>query len=166
MTSTAPSPIRRIVTGHNDKAQAIISRDDMLLADPLPHGNIATLLWSSQSLPADVNSKDDKGKAETGIATKGSVLRTVDFPPHTVGKLHRTISLDYVVVLKGTLALTLDDGSKTTVSEGDVVIQQATMHGWDNDSDNWARILVALTSANRLVVNGTELETHVTFTVK
>ena len=159
-------PIRRIVTSHNDQSKAVISIDDLVQGEIAPHGSAATLIWSAESSPADVSSKEDKGKLETGLVNNGSVIRVVDFPPHSTGKFHRTISLDFVLVMKGTVSLTLDDGSKTPVSEGGVVVQQATMHGWDNDTDDWARIFVVLTAAKEPVVNGVPLKSHMTFTVK
>ena len=163
---SSPEPIRRIVTSHNEKSQAVVSRDDLMLGEVQHHGNIATLLWSSDSFPPDVQCEDDTGKVATGIVNNGSILRVVDFPPHSSGLLHRTLSQDYVVVLKGTIALTLDDGSKTLVKEGGVVVQRATMHGWDNETDNWARILCVLVPAKAPVVNGVELKQHMTFEVK
>lgn len=159
-------PIRRIVTSHNETGQATIWREDYLHGELAAHGNAVTLLWSSDSHPAEVTSKTDKGQVETGLVNDGSVLRIVDFPPKSVGRLHRSISLDYVLVLKGRVVLTLDDGSRTAVNEGDLVVQQATMHGWDNDSDAWARILCCLMPAKAPIVAGVQLESHVDFKVK
>lgn len=90
----------------------------------------------------------------------------MDFPPYAVGQIHRSISLDYILVLKGKVVLTLDDGSRTTVNQGELVVQQATMHGWDNETDEWARILCVLVPAQPPVINGVELKTHVPFAVK
>ena len=165
-SKSSPEPIRRIVTSHNEQGQAIVGRDDLLLGEIQNHGNIATLLWSSDSFPPDVMCKDDMGKVATGIVNNGSVLRVVDFPPHSSGLFHRTLSQDYIVVVKGTITLTLDDGSKTPVKEGGVVVQRATMHGWDNDTDDWARIVCVLVPAKAPAVNGVELKQHMTFEVK
>ena len=159
-------PIRRVVTTHNEDGQAIVWQDNYLHGKLGAHGNAVTLLWSSDSHPAEVTSKTDKGKVETGLVNNGSVLRIVDFPPHSVGRLHRSISLDYVLVLNGELVLSLDDGSRTTVNEGDLVVQQATMHGWDNETDVWARILCCLMPAKAPVVEGVQLDSHVEFEVK
>ena len=103
---------------------------------------------------------------EPGLVNNGSVLRIVDFPPYAVGRLHRSISVDYVIVLKGTVVLTLDDGSRTSVNEGGLVVQQATMHGWDNETDEWARILCFLMPAKAPVVAGVQLDSQVDFVVK
>ena len=159
-------PIRRVVTSHNKDSQAIVWRDDHLHGKLGTHGNAVTLLWSSDSHPAEVTSKTDKGKVETGLVNNGSVLRIVDLPPNSVGRLHRSISLDYVLVIKGSVVLSLDDGSRTTVNEGDLVVQQATMHGWDNEADVWARILCCLMPAKAPVVEGVQLDRHVDFDVK
>jgi quercetin dioxygenase-like cupin family protein len=166
MVSYSPlPPIRRVVTSHNVDAKAYVERDDLISAELLEHGSATQLLWSSDSIPADVNVPDDRGKVKTGIVNGGSVLRIVDFPPHSTGLFHRTISQDYIVVLTGTVILTLDDGSKTPVSQGGVVVQRATMHGWDNDTDEWARILCVLVPANNPAVNGRELKQEMTFHV-
>ena len=159
-------PIRRVVTSHNEEGQAIVWRDNYLHGKLEAHGNAVTLLWSSDSNPAETTSTNDMGQVETGLVNNGSVLRIVDFPPHSVGRLHRSISLDYVLVLKGKVVLTLDDGSRTTVNEGDLVVQQATMHGWDNETDEWARILCCLMPAKAPVIKGKRLETDVDFVVK
>jgi quercetin dioxygenase-like cupin family protein len=168
MPSYSPlEPVRRIVTSHNSQAKAIVTRDSLISAEVLPHGSATSLLWSSDQSPAtNLTSDEDQGKSKTGLTNNGSILRVVDFPPHSSGKLHRSISLDYVIVQKGTVLLTLDDGSRTAVSEGSVVIQRATMHGWDNDTDEWVRIICILMPAEAPVVNGVELQAEVPFTVK
>jgi hypothetical protein len=60
-------PIRRLVTNHSEDGQAIIWGDDHLHVKLEAHGNPVTLLWSSDSHPAEVASKTDKGKVETGL---------------------------------------------------------------------------------------------------
>ncbi|KAM0078883.1 hypothetical protein ACKRZS_008749 [Fusarium odoratissimum] len=133
MTSPLP-PLRRIVTGHSDTGQAIVKYDDRVTAKIVPHG---------------------------AALRSFSIFRIVDFPPRSSGHMHRTISIDYVVVQKGAVVLVLEDGSKTPVGEGDVVVQQGTMHGWDNPTDEWARLLVILLPAEAPVVAGKALKTDV-----
>lgn len=152
-------PMRRIVTSHNEKGQAIVARDSHISTEILLHGPGSVTIWSSASSPADVDSKDDNALADTGFVNNGSIFRIVDFPPRSVGVFHRSLSLDYIVVQKGSVTLTLDDGSKTKINQGDFVIQQATMHGWDNESDEWARILAIMLPAKAPVVGGQELQT-------
>ena len=153
--------MRRIVTSHDDQGQPIVSRDTQISTEILPHGVGSALIWSSDKFPAQVTSPDDKGTTATDFITNGSVFRIVDIPPRNVGALHRTVSLDYIIVQTGSVTLTFDNGSKTKVNQGEFVIQQATMHAWDNESDEWARLLCIMLPAAAPVVGGKELQTDV-----
>ncbi|MFF3849487.1 cupin domain-containing protein [Streptomyces sp. NPDC002328] len=46
--------------------------------------------------------------------------------------MHRTPTVDYAIVLDGEILLELDDGHRTHLSTGDIVIQNATRHNWHN----------------------------------
>jgi quercetin dioxygenase-like cupin family protein len=54
--------------------------------------------------------------------------------------MHVTSSIDYALVLSGELWLELDDGETVHLRAGDIVIQQATRHGWRNKSGHPATI--------------------------
>ena len=62
---------------------------------------------------------------------------------------HRTESLDYAIVAKGSVVLQIDDGKKVTLN-GDILCQRGTAHAWRNESSEWARVyfvrLVSLSS--------------------
>ncbi|KAM0547536.1 hypothetical protein ACHAPJ_010280 [Fusarium lateritium] len=156
---------RRIVTQHNQDSKAIIGRDHLIHGKQTPHGPWMQLLWSSDSLPPDVNSIDDLGLVDTGMSNNGTIVRLVDFPPKSLGLVHRSITLDYIFVIKGSVTLVLDDGSRTQVNAGECVVQQATMHSWDNESDEWARLLCVLVASQKPVVQGQVLDKHVPFNV-
>ena len=153
-------PMRRIVTSHNQRGDAIVARDTYLSTEMQPHGTSSTLIWSSDATPADVSSQDDKSLANAGFVNDGSVFRVVDIPPRSVGPLHRTISLDYIIVQRGSVVLALGDVSRTEVNEGDFVVQQATMHGWSNERDEWARLLAVMLPAKAPVIAGRDLQTE------
>lgn len=46
--------------------------------------------------------------------------------------MHRTVSLDYGVLISGELECLLDSGETRSVHPGDVVVQRGTMHQWVN----------------------------------
>lgn len=164
-TSSAPTaqptripPTRRIITGHDADARAVITYDDFVAGSDASYGVIIQSLWSSAELPPDVSSPADKGLADVGLHNNGTVLRVVDFPPKTKGEMHRTWTLDYLVVLDGEVTLTLEEGATSTVARrGDVMVQQATLHGWDNDGDEWARLFCVLIKSQPPVAGGEEL---------
>ena len=63
--------------------------------------------------------------------------------------MHRTDSIDYVVVLDGELTLELDDGEAVSLKTGDVVVQDGTRHAWRNYSDRPASLVIVLIGATR-----------------
>ncbi|MFI6367718.1 cupin domain-containing protein [Nocardia sp. NPDC050630] len=65
------------------------------------------------------------------------------FEPTAPG-MHTTPTIDYVVVLDGTVVLELDDGVTTEVGPGDVVVQNGTRHAWRVPADKPATIFVVL----------------------
>ncbi|KAL4960227.1 cupin domain-containing protein [Aspergillus stella-maris] len=160
-------PIRRIVTGHNNETKATIQLDSQNNARQAGHGPYITRLWASNEVPADLNvtATSDMGLLETGLSNNGSICRIVDFPPKSKGMVHRSMTLDYIYVVEGEVVLTLDDESRTVVGKGEVVVQRATMHGWDNEADSWARLLCILIAAEKPVVEGRLLDAEVPFQI-
>ena len=57
--------------------------------------------------------------------------------------MHRTRSLDYAIILSGEIDMMLDDTS-VHLKSGDVIVQQATNHGWVNHGTQPCRILFVL----------------------
>lgn len=74
--------------------------------------------------------------------------------------MHRTTSLDYIVVLSGEILLGMEDGQEVRVKAGEIIVQRGTMHSWRNDGYATCRMLVALVDAEKVVVkdNGQVLE--------
>lgn len=69
--------------------------------------------------------------------------------------MHRTVSLDYGVVLEGEVELVLDSGETRLMRRGDVSVQRGTNHAWRNKSETeWARMLYVLVEAEPIVVEG------------
>jgi mannose-6-phosphate isomerase-like protein (cupin superfamily) len=171
-TATA-SDIRRVVTGLDADNKASTLFDSRLTLKPGPYGIAAINLWITDSYPPTLAFKDDPATKPIGISPpdNGTKLRVVEFPPldaateakmepnflmKSVGDraparglpvkhplMHRTRSLDYAVVLSGEIDMMLDD-SLVHLKPGDVVVQQATNHGWINRGTQPCRILFVL----------------------
>ncbi|EKG15604.1 Cupin RmlC-type [Macrophomina phaseolina MS6] len=152
-----PKPQRRIVTTHKGTNSAIMI-DETLLPNPGPGGAGERVLWQSHEYPANVDEDKDHATPSKGFYAKGSTIRIVDIPPHSTGFNHRTNSLDYGIVMDGSVELALDDGSKTMIHAGDVVVQRATMHQWNNPTDKTTRVVFVLMPATPRHVDGVELE--------
>jgi quercetin dioxygenase-like cupin family protein len=82
-------------------------------------------------------------------ALGGSSFTFVTLPPTPRGAKpgwHRTMTLDYNILLGGELVLMVDEG-ETLLHPGDVVIQRNTLHAWRNDTKSpvyWVAVLVPI----------------------
>ncbi|OOF90023.1 hypothetical protein ASPCADRAFT_157606 [Aspergillus carbonarius ITEM 5010] len=154
-----PTDTRLVVTGHDEKGGTTIVKDTCGQANAVGDGTFLNTLWSSNATPAPIDG-DDRKVPEFADGFKGSLFNTYDIPPHYKGAMHRTVSLDYIVVLKGQVVLALEDGKRVTLSEGDTTVQQGTMHSWENESDNWARLVSVMLPAKQLVIGNKALEPY------
>ncbi|MDO7836142.1 cupin domain-containing protein [Sphingobium sp. HBC34] len=153
-------PFRRIVTDHDAQGISVVRSIDTLTPQPVaPDIADFQLVWTTPSVPVDLNSGTD-GISEAGLTLKGgSVIRIVDMLPGGVSPMHRSFSIDYGVVLSGVLELELDGGEVVSLHAGDIVVQRGTNHLWRNPSDTQVcRIAFVLIEAAPIVVNGRQLE--------
>ncbi|KAF9889082.1 hypothetical protein FE257_008059 [Aspergillus nanangensis] len=82
-----------------------------------------------------------------------------DFGPSATTPMHRTMSVDFVVLVQGELVLELDSGEKTHLKPGDSVIQRATVHRWINPSPDYpARFIATTVACEPLIVAGQRLD--------
>ena len=146
-----------VITGHNTEGQAIVETSYECPEKAFPnHAFTNHHLYSTSSMPADLNDKIDiknhqewAGSDKVGITIQnGTVCRFVNLAPnHGVDEplSHRTQSLDFGIVVDGSVIMDLDDGSSTSLKRGDIVVQRGTMHGWRNPNPTeWARMVFVL----------------------
>jgi mannose-6-phosphate isomerase-like protein (cupin superfamily) len=72
---------------------------------------------------------------------------TAHMEPDAPG-MHTTATVDFEVVLSGSVTLELDDGAMVTLGPGDTVVQNGTRHRWSNAGDGPAVIAVFLCGAH------------------
>jgi mannose-6-phosphate isomerase-like protein (cupin superfamily) len=63
--------------------------------------------------------------------------------------MHRTDTIDFVVVISGEVALELDDGQTVRLRAGDAVVQNGTRHAWRSVADEPCVMAVAIVGASR-----------------
>ena len=72
--------------------------------------------------------------------------------------MHRSLSIDYGLVLAGQVDLELDSGELKHLKVGDIVVQRGTNHLWINgSSEQWARMVFILIEAKPVLIEGKEL---------
>ncbi|KAM0751829.1 hypothetical protein T439DRAFT_325018 [Meredithblackwellia eburnea MCA 4105] len=107
--------------------------------------------WVTDSPFPFLNDTRDLSKSDEGthlLVSQGSNFRIADIPPGHMSQLHRTLSLDFAVVHRGTVHLHLDDGVSREIKEGEVVVQRGTTHSWENRTSEWVRMYFVLTAAD------------------
>lgn len=142
--------VRRIITGHNEKGRSYIIKDDRITTGAFPSLYKATGEQPLGPGPSGEPQKimpTDAPQLEPSLG--GSSFHFVTLPPTPRGAKpgwHRTMTLDYNILLGGELVLVVDEG-ETTLHPGDVVIQRNTMHAWRNDTKApvfWVAVLVPI----------------------
>lgn len=157
---TGEKHVRRVVTGHNAEANAVVLMDEVMTGRPIGEGRaVFAKVWTTATSPADNDDARDGAERESGLTVEGgTVLRYVDFAPGSRSPMHRTNSLDYGIVLRGHLVMELDSGEHVELSPEDVVVQRGTIHAWVNASSDWARMAFVLVDAKPATVNGVQLD--------
>ena len=148
-------PIRRVVTGHDDGNVAkVILHGAATNARRPASGNVSTLIWCTDAMPADIavgESVEDMGQRRLGTPPppNGTRFAVIDFPPGNKPTMHRTETIDYVIVLAGRIDMDMDD-STVTLHAGDVMVQRGTNHAWVNRGSEPARLAFVLIDAKPL----------------
>jgi len=148
-------PIRRVVTGHDDDNVAKVILDGPATnARTGGSGNVSTLIWCTDAMPADIaigETAEDVGARRLGTPPppNGTRFAVIDFPPGNKPTMHRTETIDYVIVLSGRIDMDMDD-STVTLQAGDIMVQRGTNHAWVNRSDAPARVAFVLIDAKPL----------------
>lgn len=164
-TEQAPLPsLNRYITTHDQNGKGVFSTQ---LSETLPQQNVNgipfSLAYTSNEFPAQLSEDADIKNYEANLVSPpgltistGTVCRIVDFPPAAESPMHRTVSLDYGVVLEGEVELSLDGGEKRVLKRGDIAIQRATDHAWKNVTPGGgsARMLYVLTPCHSIRVEG------------
>ncbi len=148
-------PIRRVVTGHDARkvAKALIDAPATNAKHPAA-GIASTLIWCTDRMPADIavgETPEDMGARAIGTPPppNGTRFAVIDFPPGNAAIMHRTETIDYVIVIEGEIEMDMDD-SKVVLKQGDVMVQRGTNHAWVNRSSKRARVAFVLIDATPL----------------
>jgi len=157
IVSDKPSypPIPRYVTGHDAKNIAkVIMQGPATNAKHPSAGTVSTLIWSTDRTPADISigeDVEDLGARIIGTAppANGTRFAVIDFPPGNAPRMHRTETIDYVIVLEGEIEMDMDD-STVKLKAGDILVQRGTNHAWANRSGKNARVAFVLVDGQPL----------------
>jgi quercetin dioxygenase-like cupin family protein len=156
-------PIRRVVTGHDDQGNAVVKIDEVVShwRDGRPGAKVCNV-WTTDTAPANNSGDADGGKREGKFTmiNNGSVFRILEFKPGLEARMHRTDSIDYIVVMSGEIDMELDNGVEVHIKAGDVMVQRGTVHNWINRGTESCVLAVILIHADPVVAGGKTLAAH------
>jgi len=168
--------VRRVLTGHDADGKSTVIADGFAPnSKEMPPGSglAVTELWEC-AVPASNEGTKDAGNRQVRLEPPkgGTLFRIVEFPPDTQWQnrpdarewakalkadhvpdrrssdpmMHKTNTVDYIVVLKGEIYAILDKG-ETLLRPGDVFVQRGTNHSWSVRSGEPCIIAVVLVDA-------------------
>jgi len=150
-----PLRVRRVITGHDASGKAIVTIDEVStnLTSGRP-GATACNVWTTEGFPVDNDGSSDQGARKVGTTLEnGAIFRVIEFAPGVARRMHRTDSIDYIVVISGEIDMELDD-STVHLAAGDVMVQRGTIHNWVNRGTAPCVLAVVLVAAKSVEAGG------------
>jgi mannose-6-phosphate isomerase-like protein (cupin superfamily) len=174
--------IRRVVTGHSPDGTSIVLFDSPakeVLEFPGWPGAGTTEVWATDESPANVESTEDRARpAQHDPTPNGTLFRVLEIPPsagleidvgavfESLGSknrsdeisrskhvtMHRTDSIDYLVIISGELVMIMGDGTEVLLRSGDCIVQQGTDHAWEIRGTEPCLMATVLIDADRPAV--------------
>lgn len=150
--------VRRVVTGEAADVRSTVVSDRMVPNRvDLGGGVWSTEIWKTEAAPAPLDHGDIEPAAGAFALEPprgGSIFRITDFPPAAVGAIasrddaimHRTATIDYGIVLSGSITLVLDE-EEIELNTGDTLVQRGANHGWVNKTDKPCSVLFVMIDA-------------------
>jgi quercetin dioxygenase-like cupin family protein len=137
----------------------MVKIDEVIEGAPRRPNTTAIVLWTTAGFPVDNTGDQDQSNGAAGTTlANGTVFRIVEFGPGNEGRVHRTDSIDYAVVMSGEIDMELDEGETVHLTAGDVLVQRGTIHNWINRGTVPCRIAFILVDARPVTVDGRVLE--------
>lgn len=100
--------------------------------------------------PHDPAADMDKVEAATALAFEAVGATHCRVDTHRHPAMHKTSSVDYIIVISGEVDLILDADEVKSLKPGDVVVQRGTNHAWVNNGETPALLVAVLADAESI----------------
>jgi quercetin dioxygenase-like cupin family protein len=123
---------RFLVTGVDAAGRSCAARDEpmTLQGGPGLEGIAYSMMYATPSLPSiSVGGGRVADTFDLGIAAGAMDWKVIDYAPGLHFSMHHTDTVDFDIVLAGSVELILDDGAHPLVV-GDSVVVTGVDHGW------------------------------------
>lgn len=136
--------VRRVVSGTNAQGVSCVGIDGEPRKVFSNAGFFLAEVWGTEPPAPDLKDERDITAGfeqfSMDLAPGATRFRIVEFPPNHASAMHKTPTIDYLVVLEGEIDLAFDDGSEAHLKQGDCIVQQGAMHSWRNRSGRPVRM--------------------------
>jgi quercetin dioxygenase-like cupin family protein len=123
---------RLLITGVDASGRSCAARDDLvtLQGDAGGHGLLFSVLYAAPSLPA-ISTGGGRAADLLDLVVAPGALRwtAIEYAPGAEFAMHHTDTVDFDVVLMGSVELILDDGSHP-LAPGDTAVVTGVDHAW------------------------------------
>lgn len=147
-------PGRRVVTGINKMGKSVVVSDGSVPENAtwsVPKLARGGDLWIEKKVPVDITDQSDPMAEYTfqeWPSPGGVIVRMGTWQPGFSFPMHRSNTMDFLIIISGQIELILEDSS-TILQAGDTVVQRGTNHAWrvvGNEPCTWWGVLVNATS--------------------
>ena len=143
--------VRRIVTAHDAEGRSMVGWDSVIESQPgkMQAAVGVANLWLNETMPPPLDGPDPTARPFPVLPKDcGAVFRILELAPGTAPHMHKTETIDYVVVTAGELTMLLEDGTEVAMKPHDVMIQRSTVHGWANRANAPCRFATVVIDAS------------------
>lgn len=134
MTHPIDLPSWRVIeTACGTTGESMIANDQRHDLVTLTSGRGLSQLWKTDHLLGTFDGSDPGSSLFPGF--NGLRLWILVIPPdgdQSTIPMHATATIDFGFVLRGTVALEMEDGSSSVLQPGDAFVQAGTKHRWRN----------------------------------
>ncbi len=120
--------MRRIITGIDESGRSCVVDEEVFDADPTTVDLVQ--VFATTEVPPGPRPAGAGEFRDLGVAPGGTQWMLVHWPPNVdASGMHHTDTVDYDVVLSGSVELLLDDGAHH-LGPGDCAVVTGVDHGW------------------------------------
>jgi quercetin dioxygenase-like cupin family protein len=127
----------------NQMFRDYIAEEELVLCPP--DGAVKVRWFMVPPEMEGASDEDKEAAAAFGFAAVQAEHARVDTTRHPM--MHKTKSVDYIIIIKGEVDMLLDEGEARSLKPGDVVIQRGTNHAWVNHGKEPALLVAVLVDA-------------------
>jgi mannose-6-phosphate isomerase-like protein (cupin superfamily) len=139
--------VRKVVMGHDDAGRTIVLSDAPAVSHATAGAGMTVFdIWETFAAPTPIPPREPDPSdrpLDFRMPKIGTRVRIAEIAPagDRAPFMHRTESVEAVLVLRGEMTMLIDDGQEVVLRAGDTLIQRATNHAWVNRGPESCRIL-------------------------